>query len=257
MKVLSVQIGAGSEKLKNIERSRQLITEAKEKYGQFDLICLPELFYGLIGSAFKKEYAETADRFREIFSPIVIEANSYFVAGSFAEKSDNGKIYNTSIVFDRRGNEIGSYRKINLFDSLDRRESDVIHPGDSIFAFDTEFGKCGVIICYDLRFPELWLKLRELDVKIIALPAAFYSPRIDHWEVLNRAMALTTQSYVIASNQVGSKMSKSQTFCGRSMIVDPWGVVLATTHDEDGYCAADIDFSYMESIRERLPLRKG
>jgi len=255
MKVLSVQVGAGPDKKDNMKRSAELIQKAQANSGRFDLICLPELFYSLTTPGQKKEYAETADNFYRIFSPLAKETKSYVVAGSFAELAGDGKIYNTSMAFDRQGNLIGSYRKIHLFDALTRKESELISPGDSIFTFDTEYGKCGVMICYDLRFPDLWLKLAELGVKIIALPAAFYSPRNDHWEVLNRAMAMTAQCYVVASNQIGARTDSSRIFCGRSMIVDPWGIVRATAPDQEGYCTADLDFDYMEDIRQRLPLR--
>lgn len=257
MKVLSIQMGAGPDKEDNIKRAAELIKKAQTNCGRFDLICLPELFYSLTGPDPKREYAETAEKFCRIVSPIAREAESYLVAGSFAELAENGRIYNTSMAFDRQGNLLGSYRKIHLFDALKRKESELLSPGDALFTFDTGFGKCGVLICYDLRFPDLWLELAALDVKVIALPAAFYSPRDDHWEVLNRAMALTTQSYVVASNQTGARTDKNRVFCGRSMIVDPWGVIQAAASDIEGYCAADLDFGYLEDIRQRLPLRKG
>jgi len=254
LKVAAVQIGATQDKGQNYLKILNYIDLAFKRFGKLDLICLPELCYALPDQGDTKNIVETCEDFSKKFAPVARENNAYLVAGSFPEISPEGKVYNTCLVFDRKGERIASYRKIHLFDALGRKESDVFSPGREAIVFRTEFGPVGVMICYDLRFPEMHGQLVKKGAKVIAVPAAFYSPRIDHWEILNRFLAMNTQCYVVAANQIGNMRNEKRVFCGRSTIVDPWGVAVATASDKETVCFAELDFPYQEQVKERLPL---
>jgi predicted amidohydrolase len=150
------------------------------------------------------------------------------------------------------------YRKVHMFDvEIDGRsynESEVERAGDEIVSSVTNDGvELGLAICYDLRFPELFRILAVRGARVIALPSAFTLPTTrDHWETLIRARAIENQTFVIAANQIGRHPGGQQSG-GRSMIVDPWGVVLAQVPDREGYAVAELDLEYQREVRARLP----
>jgi predicted amidohydrolase len=181
------------------------------------------------------------------------------VAGSIAESVvGQEKLANTCVHVDRKGEVRAVYRKVHMFDvEIDGRayrESDVEQAGEEIVLSETADGvELGLSICYDLRFPELFRILAVRGARVIALPSAFTLPTTrDHWETLIRARAIENQTFVIAANQVGAHPGGNRSG-GRSMIVDPWGVVLAQTPDRDGYIVAELDLESQREIRARLP----
>jgi len=184
--------------------------------------------------------------------------------GGFPETGpDADHRYNTHVLVDSDGDVRASYRKIHLFD-VDipngpvLMESKTASPGDAIVAADSPIGRLGMTVCYDLRFPELYSRLRhEMGAHIMLVPSAFTKPTGEaHWEVLLRARAIETQSYVIAAAQAGVHSEKRESY-GHAIIIDPWGKVLAKLEDPDngiGIATADIDLGYLEDVRERIPV---
>jgi predicted amidohydrolase len=180
------------------------------------------------------------------------------VAGSFTELTAGGARQNTSLHIGPDGEIRAIYRKIHMFDvtidGLDYRESEHEDAGDEIVLSRTDDGlELGMTICYDLRFPELYRILALRGARVLLVPAAFTLPTTrDHWEVLLRARAVENQAFVIAANQIGEN-EPGRFSGGRSMIIDPWGVVLAQATDTVGVIVADLDLARLESIRSTLP----
>ncbi|HEY3959424.1 MAG TPA: carbon-nitrogen hydrolase family protein [Solirubrobacteraceae bacterium] len=182
------------------------------------------------------------------------------IAGSIAERvPGREKLANTSIHVDPSGAIKAVYRKVHMFDvEIDGktyRESDVEEPGEEIVVSQTAGGvELGLSICYDLRFPELFRILAVRGARVIALPAAFTLPTTrDHWETLVKARAIENQAFVIAANQIGPHPGGMRSG-GRSMIVDPWGVVLAQAPDREGCIVAELDLERQLQIRTQLPV---
>ncbi len=189
------------------------------------------------------------------------------VAGSFMERLEDGagrsaaagKLANTSVHVDPSGEVRAVYRKLHLFDvdvaGRAYRESAVTEPGEDIVVSATAEGvEVGMAICYDLRFPELFRVLALRGARVVVLPSAFTLPTTrDHWEVLVRARAIENEVFVLAANQVGPHPGGHRSG-GRSMIVDPWGVVLAEAGDGEGFVAADLDLARQQEIRAQLPV---
>jgi predicted amidohydrolase len=178
--------------------------------------------------------------------------------GTVAEAIEGDpRVYNTAVVIDRDGQIRGVYRKIHLFDvdlpGASLRESATVAAGDEIVVADTAAGRLGLSVCYDVRFPELYRELTERGARVLLVPAAFTVPTgSDHWEILLRARAIENQAFVVASAQWGRHSAARRSY-GRSMIVDPWGLVLACVPDGEGIAVADLDFAALERVRERLP----
>ncbi len=183
--------------------------------------------------------------------------------GSLFER-DGGQVFNTTVVFDRNGREVARYRKMHLFDvttpdGRSYRESDVVGRGREVVTYEAEGITVGCTICYDLRFPELYLELARRGAELILVPAAFTRETgRDHWEVLLRARAIETQCYVAAPAQWGPFPTETGTAWtyGRSMIVGPWGQVLAQVQDGTGVAAVELDLDYLRRVRELVPVAR-
>ena len=180
------------------------------------------------------------------------------VAGSFTELTADGRRQNTSLHIGPDGEIRAVYRKIHMFDvtvdGLEYRESEHEDPGEEIVLSRTDDGiELGMTICYDLRFPELYRILALRGARVLVVPAAFtLATTRDHWETLLRARAIENQAFVIAANQIGEN-EPGRFSGGRSMIVDPWGVVLAQATDAVGVIVADLDLGRLQAIRSSLP----
>ncbi|MFL5817183.1 MAG: carbon-nitrogen hydrolase family protein [Conexibacter sp.] len=181
------------------------------------------------------------------------------IAGSILERrAGHPKHFNTSVHVGPNGELRGVYRKLHLFDvevaGTTYRESDGEDPGEEVVTTTLEDGTVlGMAVCYDLRFPELFRILALRGARVLALPSAFtLATTRDHWEVLLRARAIEDQCFVVAANQIGEHMP-GKASGGRSMVVDPWGTVLATAPDEESYALAELDFDRQDAIRTRLP----
>jgi len=163
---------------------------------------------------------------------------------------DNGKIYNNAFVINKTGDIVASYRKIHLFSLMG--EERFFQPGDKPVIFDLDCGKASLLICYDIRFPELARTLALGGAKVLFVPAEWPSLRGDHWRVLNIARAIENQLVVLAVNCVG--YHKHNIFYGHSMAVDPWGRVLGQGSDEEAVLVAEIDVSLVEKVRAEMPI---
>jgi len=183
----------------------------------------------------------------------------HLLAGTIPELAPTvDRVFNTSVLFGPDGNALARYRKIHLFDvalgpDATHRESDHVLAGDAIIVAATPLGGIGMSVCYDLRFPEQYRAMAAAGAEILCVPSAFTVPTgRDHWEVLLRARAIENQCYVLAPAQVGQNTPGRATY-GRSMIIDPWGTVLATCPDEPSFAIAEIDLERLRSLRARMP----
>lgn len=257
MRVGLVQMNTQSDKAKNIDCSVKMIKQLVKK--GIDLIVLPE-FFNFLGP--ESEMAKQGETLKNspTLERMAGEAQRhgvYLHIGSFLEK-ESDKLYNTGVVFNPEGEIIASYRKIHLFDVEipgGRRylESEIITAGQEVSTFEIKGVTFGMATCYDLRFPELFRRLMELGSQVILLPAAFtMETGRDHWELLLRARAVENLCWVVGVNQHG-RFPPNHNSYGRSMVVDPWGIVVCQASDGVTCLTADIDLELLRSIRQRFP----
>jgi predicted amidohydrolase len=239
---------------KNLTNAIGLIDEALSGYDHADMVVLPEYFYDM-DLEDKAHYGPYPEEIIEAMRARAITYNTYIIAGSVLHRREDGKLYNTALLFDRKGEILGCYDKIHLFDVLDGlgddRESNYCERGSEIFTCQTDFGKIGISICYDIRFPEIARIMALEGVTYHFVPAAFYSPRIDHWQTLLQATALQNSMYVLGVNLFGA-WDENNVFCGRSLLADPWGIVKAQASDKADYIQAYVDPDYPKQIREQI-----
>ncbi len=228
-----------------------------------DLVMLPEMFYCPYATEEFPQRAEPEGGLMWQFcSGLAAEYSVYLAAGSVPELDvESSKVYNTAYVFDRSGKQIAKHRKMHLFD-IDVKggqrfmESDTLSAGNEITVFDTDFGKVGLCICYDIRFPELTRLMALKGAEIILVPAAFnMTTGPAHWELTLRAQAVFNQVYVLGTS-TARDMNRSYHSWGNTMIVDPWGTVKGQLDEHEGMLVSEIDMSYINEIREQLPLLK-
>jgi len=258
LRVACIQLKASADKAETIEKAGILIARAASTGA--DLVLLPEKWNGIGPADVLREVAETVEEGETVAAMRgwAREHGITLVGGSIAERREGReKLSNTCLVFDPQGEIVAEYRKIHMFDvqvgGHVYRESESEEPGEGPAALDVEGWKLGLTICYDLRFPELYRLLAVEGAEVVTVPAAFtlYTGK-DHWELLLRARAVENQCYVVAANQWGTHPDGKAAY-GRSMIVDPWGVVLAQAPDEDTVISAELDRAHLEEIRHSLP----
>jgi predicted amidohydrolase len=260
LRVAAVQLNSTADKVANMEAADRLTRAAVADGAR--LIVLPEKWSVLGSDEHLRAGAETLDGpaiswAREIARELSID----LVAGSIAERqrgSGGELLANTSVHIDPAGEIRAVYRKLHMFDveveGRAYRESAVTEPGEEIVLSSTAEGvELGLSVCYDLRFPELFRILALRGARVVVLPSAFtLATTRDHWDTLVRARAIENQTFVIAANQVGPHPGGNRSG-GRSLIVDPWGVVLAQAHDREGHIVADLDLGEQERIRTQFP----
>jgi predicted amidohydrolase len=225
-----VQLNSTGEKARNLEATERLVRSAAADGAE--LVVLPEKWNLLAGG-------------------------EHLLAGSVSERGPGEKAFNTSVLIDVDGEDLAVYRKIHMFDveagGVTYSESAHEEPGEEIVTAALNETTVGLTVCYDLRFPELFRILAVRGARVLTVPSAFtLATGRDHWEVLLRARAIENQAFVLAPNQVGEAPPHFSSN-GRSMIVDAWGVVLATAPDEECFVAAELDFAAQERVRESLP----
>ena len=257
MRVAAVQLNATEHTDRNRETADRLVRDAAARGAE--LVVLPEKWTALGATDLLRASAEPLDGPTVTWArAIAAELGIDLIAGSFVEETDEGRHHNTSVHVGPDGELHAVYRKIHLFDvevaGRVYRESDLESPGEEIVTTEVGDGvSLGMSVCYDLRFPELYRALAARGARILAVPAAFtLATTRDHWEVLLRARAIEDQAFVVAANQIGRAADGSESG-GRSMIVDPWGVVLATAEDAETVIVTDVDFAGQDAVRERLP----
>ena len=225
-----------------------------------DLLTLPEMFCCPYQTENFPIYAE--EEGGPVWTRMAELAKSYGIyisAGSMPERGQDGLIYNTAYVFDREGREIAKHRKAHLFDidvkgGQSFRESDTLTAGNSVTVFDTEFGKLGLAICYDFRFPELGRIMALKGAKVILVPAAFnMTTGPKHWELMFRAQAMFNQAFVLGTAPARD-LSAGYHSWGHTIAVDPWGMVISQMEAEEGHQMVEIDPEAVFEVREQLPL---
>ncbi len=250
---------SGDDVAANLAAARKSVAEAAR--GGAELAALPE------NIAFKRSEGLAFPCAQGLDGEIVgtlralaREHGLWILGGTFPEAADGGRVHNTSVMVSPSGEVEAVYRKIHLFD-VDLRarggpllqESASIAPGKDVVLAKTPFGTVGMSVCYDVRFPELYRRHAEAGARFLAVPSAFAKETgRDHWEVLLRARAIENQCFVIAPAQWGQH-TPARASHGRSMVIDPWGVVLAVAPDRACVVVADCDLDQQDSIRGSLP----
>ena len=258
-----VQMGATSDEQANWETARHWIETAADRGAQF--VTTPENTNYLGPHREKVKLAEpTSGRTCGRFAALARDRGIYLLLGSYNELSpeeDGSRCYNTSVLFDPQGEIAATYRKIHLFDvdvsdAVRFLESKTAVPGTDTVIVDTALGRLGLTICYDLRFPELYLKLARDGAEILTVPSAFtLMTGKDHWYPLLRARAIETQCYVLAAAQTGRHDDRGLRHSfGHSVIIDPWGHVLADAGDAPGIAIAEIDGRRVAEVRRSMPV---
>jgi deaminated glutathione amidase len=257
VRVAAVQLNSNGDKDRNLATAERLVRAAAADGAE--LVALPEKWNLLAGGEELAAGAEPLD------GPSLTAARGWarelgvhLLAGSISERGEEGeKASNTSVLIGPAGEDLAVYRKIHMFDvdagGVSYRESEFERPGEELVAAELGGLSLGMTVCYDLRFPELFRILALRGARVIAVPSAFtLATGRDHWEVLLRARAIENQLFVLAPNQVGEAPPHYSSF-GRSLIADPWGVVLATAPDGECFVAAELDFAAQDRVRESLP----
>lgn len=258
MRAAAIQLNSTNDKARNLELAGRLVRDAARDGAE--LVVLPEK-WNLLGAATELEAgAEELEDGASIDAARgwARELGIHLVAGSIAERVAGAeRLFNTSALIDPSGRLAAVYRKIHMFDvevgGVTYRESEHEQPGEEIVTASAGAVEVGLSVCYDLRFPELYRILAVRGARLITVPSAFtLATGRDHWEVLVRARAIENQAFLIAPDQIGEAPPHYSSY-GRSMIVDPWGVVLAQAADRQCFVAADLDLELQEQIRESLP----
>lgn len=258
MKIALIQMHVEEDKLKNLENASEFIKKVSNE--GCDIAVLPEMFTTPYKTDNFPIYAEIeGGKSFKFLSNMARENNIYLVGGSIPEKDEKNLVYNTSYVFDRKGEKIGKHRKVHLFDinvehGQSFKESDTLTAGDKVTVFDTEFGKIGLCICFDFRFPELARLMAQKGAKVIIVPAAFnMTTGPVHWDLMFRSRAIDNQIYAI-----GCAPSRDINGCyisyANSIVASPWGDILYKMDEKEGYKIIEIDLDYVDKIRRELPL---
>ena len=224
------------------------------------MVVLPEVFNSPYQTELFFDYAEPyPGPTTRLLSSLAAEHKVLLVGGSIIEKDGDGKLYNSSFIFDEKGQLLGRHRKVHLFDinlpgKITFRESDTLNSGDSITVIRHQ-GLCfSLMICYDFRFPELARAAVLEGAQLMVVPASFpITTGEAHWDLLMRSRAVDNQCFVIAAAPARNPESSYQAW-GHSMVVDPWGRIMAEAGEEEGIIYAELDFEQVEQIRQQLPL---
>jgi nitrilase len=258
--VAAVQMVSTPDVEENLDTARRLLAEAASKGAT--LVTLPE-YWPIMGMADtdKVGLAEQPGHglIQDFMAAQAREHGFWLIGGTLPLASgDAGRVLNTTLVYDPQGKPVSRYDKIHLFgftkgdETYD--EGRTIVPGAAVGSFDAPFGKVGLSVCYDLRFPELYRAMGE--VALIVVPAAFtHTTGMAHWEVLLRARAIENQCYVLASAQGGTHRNGRRTF-GHSMLIGPWGEVRSQLPEGEGVVAGEVDTDFLAEVRQSLPALK-
>ncbi len=216
-----------------------------------DLIVLPEVWYpGYFAFDDYASASEATPALLSTFAAMAASLGSCLHVGSLIESVD-GALFNTSVLFGADGSELARYRKMHLF-GFGSREQQVLTPGTDVVVADTPLGRLGLAVCYDLRFPELFRRMTELGAVGFVVASAWPHPRVEAWNTLLRARAIENQAFVFACNGVGDTGTAS-VLCGRSAIIDPWGVTVSSLGDDPATSTSAVDLCAVERARSRFP----
>jgi deaminated glutathione amidase len=260
MRVAVCQLCSGSDVAANLGAVEGSLREAAA--GGADLAALPEYFAYLGDPRRHAQLAEPVPGpLTDRVGSLADELGIWVLGGSVLE-ADDGRVYDTSVLFDRTGEVVARYRKIHLYDvdlpgQPPMRESATISAGEALVTHETEFARVGLSVCYDVRFPELYRGLMAMGAEVLFVPAQFqHETGKDHWHALLRARAIEEQCFVVAAAQCGTfgDPATGRRSYGHSLVVDPWGRILAEgSEDAPGVWFADLDFAELRRIRQALP----
>lgn len=261
IKIAAIQMSTVADKMENVRTVKAYLEKIKDENPDF--VILPEMFCCPYQTENFPIYAEKeGGPVWQQLSGYAKQYGVYLIGGSMPEKDAEGNVYNTSYIFDREGKQIGKHRKVHLFDidvkgGQTFKESDTLTAGDSDTVFDTEFGKIGVMLCFDIRFPELSRMMVNDGAKVIFVPAAFnMTTGPAHWELSFRTRALDNQIYMVGCAPARD-VSAGYISWGHSIVTDPWGRVTGMLDENEGILLAELDMDYEEQVREELPLLKS
>lgn len=250
-RVAIVQVASPQDETVRVRRARigGLIRNAKGA----DLVVLPELWApGYFGFDNYADEAESLDgETVSVAREWAKELDCYLHVGSILERIDNGRVHNTAILIDPRGEVIHTYRKIHVF-GYRSREAQLLEPGESISTIPTEFGTVGATTCYDLRFPAIWQALVDQGAEVVIVPAAWPKERVDHWRLFTSCRAVEEQVFIIACNAVGTQGSVE--LGGHSRVIGPWGDVILECGAEEGVYTCEIDVDAVRRVRSEFPV---
>lgn len=258
MRVAMIQMEVVHDKGENLAHARELLSQAARR--GVDLAVLPEMFCCPYSNQWFRAYGEEEGGMAwTALSHAAKELHIYLVGGSMPELKD-GQVYNTAYVFDREGRQIAKHRKAHLFDidvegGQKFQESAMLTPGDQVTVFNTEFGSMGLCICFDFRFQELAKTMADRGAQLIVVPAAFnMTTGPAHWELLFRQRAVDNQIFTLGTAPARNEREEYVSY-GNSILVDPWGTVLARAGAEETILYGEIDFARNRAIRQQLPIR--
>lgn len=261
IKIAAIQMSTVADKMENVRTVKAYLEKIKDENPDF--VILPEMFCCPYQTENFPIYAEKeGGPVWQQLSGYAKQYGIYLIGGSMPEKDAEGNVYNTSYIFDREGKQIGKHRKVHLFDidikgGQTFKESDTLTAGDSDTVFDTEFGKIGVMLCFDIRFLELSRMMVNDGAKVIFVPAAFnMTTGPAHWELSFRTRALDNQIYMVGCAPARD-VSAGYISWGHSIVTDPWGRVIDMLDEKKGILLAELDMDYEEQVREELPLLKS
>ena len=261
IKIAAIQMSTVADKMENVRTVKAYLEKIKDENPDF--VILPEMFCCPYQTENFPIYAEKEGG--PVWQQLSGDAKQYgiyLIGGSMPEKDAEENVYNTSYIFDREGKQIGKHRKVHLFDidvkgGQTFKESDTLTAGDSDTVFDTEFGKMGVMLCFDIRFPELSRMMVNDGARIVFVPAAFnMTTGPAHWELSFRTRALDNQIYMVGCAPARD-VSAGYISWGHSIVTDPWGRVIDMLDEKKGILLAELDMDYEEQVREELPLLKS
>ena len=251
------QMNITESKERNLSKAEEMIRLAAREKSQ--VIVLPEMFNCPYETgAFPKYAEEYMGKTTQLLASLSKALGVYIVGGSIPER-DKGQIYNTSFIFDKNGELIGKHRKIHLFDidiedGIKFKESDTLGRGNNITVFDTEYGRIGVAICYDMRFPELMRLMALKGAEVIIVPAAFnMTTGPAHWNLTLRARAIDNQVYYVAASPARNLEASYHAY-GHSALVNPWGEIISQADEKETVLYGEVDLDYLKNIRKQLPL---
>lgn len=259
LKAACVQVNAGTEILPNLQAAGDLVRRARDAGADF--IAMPENVSMIVqgrAKVLERVKPEAEHPGVPFFADLARETGAWLLAGSLGILLDEGRVANRSYLFDSQGRVAATYDKLHMFDvdlkgGESYRESATFRPGDRAVLAGTPWGGMGLTICYDVRFAYLYRALAQAGASIITVPAAFTVPTgRAHWHVLLRARAIETGCFVIAPAQTGTHDQGRQTY-GHSLIVAPWGEVLADAGEDVGFVVADLDLDRVEEARRMVP----
>jgi predicted amidohydrolase len=257
IRVAVAQRSAAGTTQQNLTGMIDMVKEAVSNRSNLDVIVFPEYsYYAPTNIEESRKVAEDVPGpLTETMGELARKYSVNIIPGSFVEKAEGGKVHNTCVFINRDGKIVGKYRKIHLMDAIGYKESDYVEAGKQMCVIDTDIGRVGIMVCYDLRFPELARSMVLQGSDILFVPSEFPSgnplpPRTDHWDILVRSTALYNLTYVVAANQFGP-LHNDNPF-GRSCVVDPWGTVISSASGRQDIIYATLDMDYQKYVRDSV-----